>query len=521
MASDEDLSDDAACVSSTHVLRFHLVAPGGTLGFAPTYTHQIFENESIIGYEDPRVDVFCCASTLATYVRIQGDKAAASSSVGVDELAAPTDIMKSLVDNDGLPQKGAIETRSVFDDVVRQSSAFVPPGERVGTFRARAPRWCSDGAQGSDGERRSEHDTEYTLWRAQPGRCTAAERLQIDRLQTLALYLIDGSSYVDFESPAWTVYCAYSAGPRSGCGGATGSAAAPSYCLAGYVTAHLFTQPFRAERPTSVKVCQVLVLPPFQRRGVATRMMEAVYADAHRANHFEVTVEDPAPAFTFLRDVLDFSRLHSGVRPAPALDGAGGRGSVRRGGAAAMLMTDARALEVMSDARARGRGRDALVDAAAPLRRVLRITLGQAARCIEMAALRELRRRGVLARADDTTSPTADASASASAPACAPALLPALPAELAERHRCFRLAVKRGVYESPAHAEEIMGEADAAVRKKMLAEIYAARVAHYDAVSVVVARRAQQGVAAAAVATASAATGQGNVRPVTKRARLE
>lgn len=208
--------EDAARVSSTDALRFHLVAPGGTVDFAPTYTHQIFEDETIVGYDDPTVDVFCCASTLATFVRIEGDTAAAASSATAEEPAAPTDIMKCLVENDGLPQKGAIATRSAFDDAVRQSSAFVPPGERVGSFRARAPRWSSGGAQGSGG------DAEYTIWRAQPGRCTAAERLQIDRLQTLALYLIDGSSYVDFESPAWTVYSAYCAGP--GGGGGSGGA---------------------------------------------------------------------------------------------------------------------------------------------------------------------------------------------------------------------------------------------------------------------------------------------------------
>jgi GNAT superfamily N-acetyltransferase len=432
--------EDAARVSSTDALRFHLVAPGGTVDFAPTYTHQIFEDETIVGYDDPTVDVFCCASTLATFVRIEGDTAAAASSATAEEPAAPTDIMKCLVENDGLPQKGAIATRSAFDDAVRQSSAFVPPGERVGSFRARAPRWSSGGAQGSGG------DAEYTIWRAQPGRCTAAERLQIDRLQTLALYLIDGSSYVDFESPAWTVYSAYCAGPGGGggSGGAGGGGAVPSYCLAGYVTAHLFTQPFRPERPTSLKVCQVLVLPPYQRRGVASKMMEAVYADAQRANHFEVTVEDPAPAFTFLRDVLDFGRLGTAPRSDAALCG---EKDGRARAAAAALISDARALDVMCDSRARGRGRDALVDAAAPLRRALHITLGQAARCIEMAALRELRARGV---SDDTASAAEPAGAAADerAPVAAPApgTAPAAAPPLAERHRFYRLAVKVGAH---------------------------------------------------------------------------
>ena len=80
------------------------------------------------------------------------------------------------------------------------------------------------------------------------------------------------------------------------------------------------------------------------------------------------------------------------------------------------------------------------------------------------------------------------------------------------------------MYESPAHAEEILGEADAALRKEMLAELYAARVAHYDAVSVAVARRAQRGAAAAAagVAATSAPQGSGSAGETgAKRARLE
>jgi histone acetyltransferase 1 len=95
------------------------------------------------------------------------------------------------------------------------------------------------------------------------------------------------------------------------------------YSLAGYATLFHFRSPFRRpEAGTVVRVCQALILPPYQRRGHGRRMLKAVFAWAEgrcsdnelperlRPDRVvEVNVEDPAPAFAALRDVVDYERF--------------------------------------------------------------------------------------------------------------------------------------------------------------------------------------------------------------------
>ena len=125
------------------------------------------------------------------------------------------------------------------------------------------------------------------------------------------------------------------------------------YSLAGYVTLFCFFSPFKKPKAGIVlRICQALVLPPYQRMGHGKRMMRAVYryakgdydqvltsvgggggGDTKSASAtgescaagttssnglqeiVEVNVEDPAPAFTYMRDAIDYemfqdSNLH-------------------------------------------------------------------------------------------------------------------------------------------------------------------------------------------------------------------
>ena len=110
-----------------------------------------------------------------------------------------------------------------------------------------------------------------------------------------------GASAIDVEDPRWvviTVYRKLLAPPK-----------AASYELAGYITLHIFTQPFRAVQPQSVRICQALVLPHMQHRGLGSAMVGAAYDLALQRNMYEVTVEDPAPAFVKVRGLRVAARV--------------------------------------------------------------------------------------------------------------------------------------------------------------------------------------------------------------------
>ncbi|KAL7527443.1 hypothetical protein ACHAWF_002181 [Thalassiosira exigua] len=102
------------------------------------------------------------------------------------------------------------------------------------------------------------------------------------------------------------------------------------YGLAGYATLLHVHSPFRKPDPgVVVRVCQVLVLPPYHRAGHGSEMLRCVheYADDRCGGEgmgvVEVNVEDPAPAFVALREKVDYRRF----RELCASSSGGGRGT--------------------------------------------------------------------------------------------------------------------------------------------------------------------------------------------------
>lgn len=92
------------------------------------------------------------------------------------------------------------------------------------------------------------------------------------------------------------------------------------YSLVGYFTLFHFVALFHKPHPGLIlRICQALILPPFQGQGHGRRLLQAVYDLAHKdsgqasasegdsqyRNIIQVNVEDPAPAFVALRNKMD------------------------------------------------------------------------------------------------------------------------------------------------------------------------------------------------------------------------
>lgn len=95
---------------------------------------------------------------------------------------------------------------------------------------------------------------------------------------------------------------------------------AKKFSLAGYVTLFHFSAPFRKPTPgTIVRVCQAVVMPPYQRSGHGRQLLHKVHDlaqgrfDSELGHQYgqaivEINVEDPAPGFVALRNLVDFER---------------------------------------------------------------------------------------------------------------------------------------------------------------------------------------------------------------------
>jgi histone acetyltransferase 1 len=107
------------------------------------------------------------------------------------------------------------------------------------------------------------------------------------------------------------------------------------YSLAGYITLFSFYSPFRKPQPGLVmRICQALILPRYQRAGHGRKMLHTIYDLAHQIFDTkekgqepirEINVEDPAPAFTALRNSVDFQLLfRHGLDQSDFVDGGKG-----------------------------------------------------------------------------------------------------------------------------------------------------------------------------------------------------
>lgn len=96
------------------------------------------------------------------------------------------------------------------------------------------------------------------------------------------------------------------------------------YSLAGYITLFHFHAPFKKPKSGIIlRVCQALILPPYQRSGHGSDMLQSVheYADQYSVDGqqiVEVNVEDPAPGFVALRDSIDYQRYSKYLESTPS-----------------------------------------------------------------------------------------------------------------------------------------------------------------------------------------------------------
>jgi GNAT superfamily N-acetyltransferase len=88
------------------------------------------------------------------------------------------------------------------------------------------------------------------------------------------------------------------------------------YSLCGFLTLFHFHSPFR--KPSAgiiMRICQALLLPPYQRQGHGKVMLRAVHEIAMQSDQIvEINVEDPAPGFVALRNRVDYELLVDSIK---------------------------------------------------------------------------------------------------------------------------------------------------------------------------------------------------------------
>ena len=115
------------------------------------------------------------------------------------------------------------------------------------------------------------------------------------RAEKVAMWHIETADAVDYADEHWEVVTLYR------CQNVGDDSCVRS--VVGYMTLYTFLNPFKGAK---LRVCQALILPHEQKKGLGRDMLLAIYRLAiERSDVVEITVEDPSPGFEHMRDTVD------------------------------------------------------------------------------------------------------------------------------------------------------------------------------------------------------------------------
>jgi len=249
--------------------------------FEPEFAHQVFrEDETIYGYsEDLSVDVMCAANTFERYVEVSYSEKVRSS------LNPADDVRGNL--HKWFPEASTATTKEAFAKRVEETKEMEIPG---GGGRVIA-EWDGEGEGVESGLRYSVRQFEF-----KESESDAVGRWH-DNVEPFVAFYIDAASKIDKSDGRWLWFVLIAQKKDN----------LKRWATCGFSTVYQFyAHPFQRR----LRISQVLVLPPYQRKGFGAKLLDAVRAyaqmqDKEGKDVADITVEDPTDQLQRLRDVRD------------------------------------------------------------------------------------------------------------------------------------------------------------------------------------------------------------------------
>ena len=226
----------------------------------PTYTHQIFENEEIkLSLKDQNltIEIEIDINSLQSHLILKN---------------ASQEIQQQIIEKIS-PLLSLNSFDWIFDSFTPKESFQINNKEELG------------GKNEEEGEKEKELIEFYVLTHLDSG----ANEL-LSRGEKISMWYIETASSIDFNDNKWEVIYMIKKIKNE-------------QIFIGYCTLYTFHNPFLGSK---IRICQVLILPPFQRQGIGRLLLLFIYnLVSLRSNINEITVEDPSDDFQTLRDLID------------------------------------------------------------------------------------------------------------------------------------------------------------------------------------------------------------------------
>lgn len=240
--------------------------------YPPEFCHQHFgETETIFGFKHPTVELFYSACDLSLCIRFTHEGTISEQHPDMK----PDDVIALI--KEYIPFKFEISLETFAKNLTKSQESFKLPGTILNSFSI-----------DNDTGRRNF----VTVSLGHPSEPGLVELNQ--RMESLAFWYIDAASYTDKDDEKWHYYVMYEKYKNG---------SEERYALAGYAAVYDYYAYPEHIRP---RIGHILVLPPFRRCGLGTRLLQAVYDDlVPNPKVVDIVAEDPSDYFIHLRDFVD------------------------------------------------------------------------------------------------------------------------------------------------------------------------------------------------------------------------
>jgi len=177
--------------------------------------------------------------------------------------------------NEWLPNSSTTTNLDQFLSKLKSETQYQPFGEQLSTYKDKS--------------------NVYSIHRVNHNFCDDQKFVDwYTRLETFLVFYVDAASRIDKDDSNWIIYLLYQQYQNSN----------QEICYApiGFITVYFYYAYPDRKRP---RISQVLILPPYQRKGHGRRLLTAIYEDLRKDSRVQdVTAEDPSDDFVALRDLV-------------------------------------------------------------------------------------------------------------------------------------------------------------------------------------------------------------------------
>lgn len=209
-------------------------------------SHHLSSSERIFGYKNLQINIYCLASSLNFYLNINYEEKLNTKKYANFQA---DNIVECL--NEWIPSNTTTNL-DTFLSKLKSENEYSPYGEQIHSY-----------------EIKGEKSISYVIHRVNSNFCDDQKFVEwYSRLETFLVFFIDAASTIDKDDPNWIIYLLYQQ--------FTNDLGQICYAPIGFITVYMYYAYPDKKRP---RISQVLILPPYQRKGHGRRLLTAIYND--------------------------------------------------------------------------------------------------------------------------------------------------------------------------------------------------------------------------------------------------